>query len=80
MEDAIKTEYTINDKKVTKEEFDDFLKSLKEIQHTWFCVETAKGGITGYDAQDKDGIVYEYRAVSESGNSKCSIKKKLILK
>ncbi len=70
-------EYTINDKKVSRVEFDKFLKGLEEIKGTWFCDETTTGGNTGYDAKDKQGTVYEYRAESEQHSSKNSIKKKL---
>jgi hypothetical protein len=74
-----KSIYTIDDKEVTKEIFDAFLAGLKEVPHTWFCAETDKGGITGYDGADEHGVVYEYRAISEPGNNKCSIRKKIIL-
>lgn len=76
----IKEEYTIDNKVVTKEIFNNFLATLKELPHTWFCGETAGGGETGYDAIDKQGVVYEYRASLNSGISKNSIKKKSRLK
>jgi hypothetical protein len=79
MDNADKTEYSIDDREASKGEFEKFLKTLKQIPHTWFCAETTKGGITGYDAEDKNGVKYEYRAYSETGNNKSSIKKKLIL-
>lgn len=80
MEDSSKVEYRINDKIVTEEEFINFLNTLTEVQGTWFCAETKKGGMTGYDAKDKDGIIYEYRANSEPGNNKSTITKKGMLK
>lgn len=73
-------EYTINDKIVSSKEFDKFLSSLTEVKGTWFCDETATGGNTGYDAKDKQGTMYEYRAESEQNSSRNSIKKKTILK
>ncbi len=68
--------YTINDKNVSIKEFGKFLGSLKEIKDTWFCAETNYGGITGYDAKDKLGKIYEYRAKSDQSGSTNSIKKK----
>ncbi len=69
------TEYTIDDKKVSKKEFNNFLSGLKEQEHTWFCDETSTGGMTGYDGKDKDGVLYEYRAETDSGSQKNTIKK-----
>jgi len=78
--DTLKAEYLINDKTVTKEKFDTFLSGLKEIPETWFCAETTNGGITGYDAKDKKGIVYQVRYYYDSGKSKNSITSKPSLK
>jgi hypothetical protein len=80
MESLEKEQYKINDKVVSKEEFDKFLKSLKEVPHTWFCAETTNGGMTGYDATDQNGTVYEYRAVTDNGISRSTILKKGSLK
>lgn len=80
MEDSSKEVFKINDKVVSIEEFTDFLNTLKEIPGTWFCAETKNGGRTGYDATDKDGIIYEYRSISEPGNYKSTITRKIELK
>jgi len=77
--DSTKVTYILNDKEVNKKIFDYVLSGLTEIQGTWFCAETSKGGITGYDANDKNGVVYEYRTNSEPFNNKCTITKKPIL-
>lgn len=73
-------EYTIDGKKVSRTQFDKFLKGLEEIKGTWFCDETTEGGNTGYDAKDKQGTVYQYRAESEKHSSKNFIHKKPELK
>lgn len=67
---------TIDDTVVNREEFEKFLKTLKEVPHTWFCAESTTGGETGYDAADWLGNIYEYRAISENSNNHWSIKKK----
>jgi hypothetical protein len=59
--------FFIEDKPVSKNEFDKFLATLKENPNTWFCAETNKGGRTGYDASDIEGVVYEVRFISEEG-------------
>lgn len=74
--DSTKVIYIVDDKVVNKKIFDFILSGLTEIQGTWFCDKTSKGGMTGYDAKDKNGVVYEYRANSESYNNKCTINKK----
>jgi hypothetical protein len=77
--DTLKTEYKIDDKLVSQQEFDTFKSVLKELSETWFCAETNKGGITGYDMVDTKGVVYQFRAESENGSSKISLGKKEIL-
>ena len=56
----------INGKKVSDEEFQSFLKTLKEIPDTWFCAKTSRGGRTGFNGKDETGNIYEYRSVSEN--------------
>jgi hypothetical protein len=75
-----KIEYRINNKIVPEDSFKDLLNFLIQLPHTWFCAETAKGGITGYDAEDRLGVIFEYRAVSEPGNNKCSLTEKKLLR
>lgn len=70
-------DYKITGKSVSKEEFEEFLSTLKEIPHTWYCAETTTGGITGYDAKDFWGIEYEYRCNSEPEKSLCTISRKM---
>jgi len=71
--------YIINNNEVSKEEFDNFLKTLKEIEKTWFCAEMKDGGLTGYDASYTNGIVYEVRCKSNMNGSRNSVNKKLTL-
>jgi hypothetical protein len=59
-----KDKYLINNKSVSRKEFETFLATLKEVPGTWFCAETNKGGVTGYDALDSKGVVYRYRSES----------------
>jgi hypothetical protein len=68
--------YTIDDVAVSADEFNRLLKSLKEVPHTWFCAETSTGGMTGYDARDKKGVVYEFRAKSDNGKGTTTLRKK----
>lgn len=75
-----KVEYTINDTAVNVKKFDEFLKSLKEVEGTWYCAETKTGGRTGYNAKDKNGIVYEYMSETDSNKSINSIRLKKELK
>jgi|GEM_PF-4157013 len=75
---ANKTEYIINNRKVSEQEFNTLLSTLKTITGTWFCAETINGGITGYDVKNKNGVVYEYRVVSENKNSQFTIRIKNI--
>jgi hypothetical protein len=74
------TEYTIDGKSVSKEEFEKFLSGLKELSGTWYCAETSTGGITGYNAADKKNVIYEYKTTSDSGKSINAIRRKNILK
>lgn len=53
--------FFIDDKQVDQEHFISALRELKEIEHTWFCRETAEGGETGYNVKDKNDVIYEYR-------------------
>jgi len=67
--EKINAPYSIDNKEVSKEEFERFLANLKEVHNTWFCAETSTGGTTGYDATDQHGIIYEFRSTSDSGKS-----------
>jgi|GEM_PF-2185908 len=69
-------QYFIDGREVAAAEFEARLKSLKEVEHTWFCAETSDGGITGYDGKDESGAVYEYRAESGQKAGKSSLAKK----
>lgn len=71
-----KEEYTITGKLVTSEVFNKFLSSLKEVPNTSFCKMTTKGGKSGSDMRNKQGIVYEYRVEVENNKNKCSLTKK----
>lgn len=68
--------YSIEGMPVSRLEFEVFLKSLREIEGTWFCAETSEGGITGYDARDWRFARYEYRSESRRDGSVISIRKK----
>ncbi len=76
--------YIINGKEVFKTDFEDFLKNLTEIPGSWFCDEISytneegimlDGGETGYDAEDQEGNVYEYRCLTSPNENTCSITK-----
>lgn len=72
----IESKYSIDGRSVTEAEFNQFKDTLKEVKGTWFCAETNTGGITGYNAADKDGTVYEIRFISDSRKDENSISKK----
>jgi hypothetical protein len=58
--------YKIDGKTVTEKKFNGFLKSLKQIDGSWYCAETSAGGITGYDAKGLFGARYQYQVSSSS--------------
>lgn len=64
------SEYLIDDKETTKEEFDKLLKSLTEIKGTWYCELTTNGGNTGFHGKNAKGVIYEYNSYTESGETK----------
>ena len=77
--------YTIKGRQVTKDEFNSFLESLKKISGTWFCDELTLtngdgnkvlGAETGYDAEDEEGNVYEYRYLTSPDQTTYSITKR----
>jgi hypothetical protein len=68
-----KDRYLINEKSVSKKEFDKFLTTLKEVPGTWFCAETNVGGTTGYDAADNHGVLYMYKSETNADGTVNSI-------
>jgi len=74
--DSTEVIYLIDNKIVSKVAFDSKIKNLEEITGTWYCAETTDGGITGYDAKDSKGDVFEVRYELVSGMSKNIIRKK----
>lgn len=70
------SQFYIEDKKVTEVAFNKLLKSLTEIEGTWYCAETTTGGRTGYRAKDKQGKVYVYTATTDNGKTISTLKKK----
>jgi hypothetical protein len=70
------SEYKIDGAIVEKKTFDAFLATLKEVPHTWFCGESTRGGMTGYDGVNAQGTVYICRFVSENGSSRLTITRK----
>jgi hypothetical protein len=68
--------YLINEKTVSKKQFEKFLATLKEVPGTWFCAETNVGGTTGYDAADKHGVLYLYRSETNADGAVNSIRLK----
>jgi len=60
----MKDKYLIDNKSVSKKEFERFLAKLKQVPGTWFCAETNNGGVTGYDAKDDKGVLYSYKSES----------------
>jgi hypothetical protein len=65
----MKDKYLIDNKSVSKNEFEVFLAKLKQVPGTWFCAETSKGGVTGYDVGDNKGGLYSYKSESSSNGS-----------
>lgn len=63
--------YTYNGQVIKEKLFKDYLKQLKEVPGTWYCVEMSDGGATGYDCKDKDGKVYTYGCISTSRRNEC---------
>lgn len=55
----------INGNKVSQRAFKIFLSKLEQIMETWRCVKTKGGGITSYDAKDKNGMIYHYEIRQE---------------
>lgn len=55
----------INGKKVSQRAFKIFLSKLEQITETWQCIKTKGGGITSYDAKDKNGTIYHYEIRQE---------------
>jgi len=74
--DSVTCQYLIVGKEVEPEKYKKFHAKLKAKSETWFCDETSNGGITGYDAVDKRGLLYEVRTESDSGVIKNSISRK----
>lgn len=62
-----------NDELVGEERFEQLKNSLTEVPKTWFCKETTDGGETGYDAEDNNGVVFRFRAVSREKQSYSSL-------
>lgn len=50
--------YVLKGEKVTKHEFEKFRASLTTIENTYHCKKTINGGLTSYEAKDKEGKVY----------------------
>lgn len=72
----VESKYTLDGRIITEAEFSQFKDSLKEVKGTWFCAETSTGGITGYDAKDINGILYEIRLISDNKMDENSIRRK----
>lgn len=58
----------INGNKVSQRAFKTFLSKLEQIMETWQCVKIKGGGITSYDAKDKNGMIYHYEIRQEEIN------------
>lgn len=63
-------EYTINHRTTDKATFLRFLETLTEIPGTWYCYDMSipdqngapgGGGLTGYKATSKDGVIHHYK-------------------
>lgn len=63
------TTWQINGKKVSQRTFKKLLNKLKEVDGTWTCMETRGGGITRYQAKDKNGVVYQYEGRQEKNET-----------
>ena len=66
-------QYSIDAKVVDNGKFENFFKTLKEVEGTWFCAETTDGGITGYDMMDHNGVKYHYRIHATAGGSRYTL-------
>jgi hypothetical protein len=65
LENQSKMTCYINGNKVSQRAFKLFLSKLEQIAETWQCVKTKGGGITSYDAKDKNGVIYHYEIRQE---------------
>ncbi len=77
--DSLKTEYYIDSKPVSEQEFKKFLSFLTEIEGTWYCVEMVQGGGSGYNVKDKEGVIYYYLAVSEDNRGRVTLTREIPL-
>lgn len=60
------TTFHMDNKKVSQRAFKKFLSNLTQVEGTWQCTKTRQGGITSYDAKDKEDIVYHYEIRQET--------------
>ncbi|MBL7839777.1 MAG: hypothetical protein JNJ75_06530 [Cyclobacteriaceae bacterium] len=69
LQQTTSTTWQINGKKVSQRTFKKLLNKLKEVDGTWTCMETRRGGITRYQAKDKNGVVYQYEGRQEKNEN-----------
>lgn len=69
LQQTTSTTWQINGKKVSQRTFKKLLNKLKEVDGTWTCMETRGGGITRYQAKDKNGVVYQYEGRQEKNET-----------
>ncbi len=69
LQQTASTTWQINGKKVSQRTFKKLLNKLKEVDGTWTCMETRGGGITRYQAKDKNGVVYQYEGRQEKNEN-----------
>lgn len=69
LQQTTSTTWQINGKKVSQRTFKKLLNKLKEVDGTWTCMETRGGGITRYQAKDKNGVVYQYEGRQEKNEN-----------
>ena len=58
--------HTIEGKTVSKAAFEAFERKLVQVEGTWSCAETSVGGVVQYEARDRAGRRYHYRADDQS--------------
>lgn len=69
LQQTTSTTWQINGKKVSQRTFKKLLNKLKEVDGTWTCMETRGGGITRYQAKDKNGALYQYEGRQEKNEN-----------
>lgn len=73
--EAKEPRWSIDDKPVSKAEYEALHKTLKSYRN-WYCAETTDGGITGEEMKDAKGVVYDVRVEVNRSGTHSSIRRK----